>query len=68
MLEENVEAHLKVVNERLHALLHGSPWRRDKFVVVHFNSTCWYFVETLPRKEIDQQRKRMRMTGESRPG
>ena len=38
---------LEVVNERLHALLHGSSWWWDEFVIVNLDGTGGNLVQAL---------------------
>ena len=39
--------YFKMVNEGFHAFFHCSAWWRHKFIIVDFNSTGGYFIQTL---------------------
>jgi CO dehydrogenase nickel-insertion accessory protein CooC1 len=46
-IEGKGETCFEVVDESLHALLHGSTGRRNEFVVVDFDSTSGHLVQAL---------------------
>ena len=59
------ETYFKVMDERLHALLHGGTGRRNEFVIINFDNASGHLVQTLQCvvSYVAQEQER-RMTAE----